>query len=483
MYQEFSVLGFQCNLISKEIIIETNQTLNPNTLDETTIELIERTSKSHVSFKREVRDKNLVLTLYDWPVPNSVYTLYIKNLKNILNESIASSYSRKLMFDSTITDTVTITSPGMYEEIKKLNIAFNINSKDKKIKPVFIEIAKDNIFCNVVKSSTVFQKNEITIGGLDSGQYYLRARVQNEEEGNKFEYGIWSDVISFIYGKEEPKESEKEEDLSYLPDYEDLTPIIDDTPDYEIKLITPNGVSTNKFAFESNKPLDENNFDRSQIVIYGKEGILETNIVVVDCLIDITLKEKIKDNSTYTIKLMNIKNIFKETYSETIKFNSAMKPFYCDVEAVKALIGDDNISDSVIMYHIREASKYADYVIASAKKVYEITDDNVPFVIEQFVKYYAAHECLLRHSIDLASSVGLKGVVGNVQFEDKETNRDITKLLDHFCKEIDKWKDAIKGYDNEGRAKMKSTIRGKNSNPQIQPIGLPTMNSYGRGDL
>ena len=485
MYQEFSIISTKTNLIKKEIVIETNKILNSNTINETKIELIERKTKAQASFDRRVEGNNLILTLKDWALPNSIYILFIEDLKNILNESINTHYSRKIIFNSCITDTVEITSPSMYEEIEKLYIAFNKTNvgEDQIEKAIYVEISTDNEFYNIVKQSVVFNKDNITLSAINNGQYYVRARIQSHIEDKDFQYGEWSKTISFIFGAKECEQKEDKNELDYNLNYEDMTPIIDDEVDYEITCLTPFGTSPNKITLEANKPLNEDRFNRSQIIIYGKEGILNPSIVVVDSIIDITLEKNLIDNEVYNIKLVAIENIYKEKFSGVIKFNTAMKPFYAEVESVRALIGENKIADDVIAYHIREASKFADYLM-SKESIYHIKDgDEIPFVIQQFVKYYAAHECLLRHTIELASSTGSKGVVGNVQFEEKESTKDISKLLEHLCKEVDAWKDAIKGYDGEGRAKMKATVRGVNSKPVYQPLGLNKMKSFGRGDI
>jgi hypothetical protein len=56
-------------------------------------------------------------------------------------------------------------------------------------------------------------------------------------------------------------------------------------------------------------------------------------------------------------------------------------------------------------------------------------------------------------------------------------------LLNHFCLEKDKWKDAMSGYGEEGRARMRTTVRGRYASPMLQPLGLNSMMTYGRGDL
>ena len=182
--------------------------------------------------------------------------------------------------------------------------------------------------------------------------------------------------------------------------------------------------------------------------------IVKANIVAMDNMIEIIPNNGIKDNSIYTITLKNVKDVNGNVFNQTYTVYTKMSPLFSDLSAVKSLIANIDIPDSTILYHIREASKYAEYI-----KGEKIDEDNIPFEVTQFVKYRAAHECLLNFSVSLSSSVGLSGKVGNVNFSEKETNKDISDLLKHFCDEIAKWTDAVKGYGNEGRAKMKYAVK------------------------
>lgn len=211
--------------------------------------------------------------------------------------------------------------------------------------------------------------------------------------------------------------------------------------------------------------------------------IVKHSSVVSENMIEIIPDEGFKDNSIYEIKLLNIKSTSGDLINTTIKFATKMKPMYVDAYAVSALIGEFKIPNDVILYHIKEASKFADYVISCSDNPFIVDENNVPFQVSQFVKYFAAHECLLRHTIDLSSSTGVSGKVGDVQFSEKESVKDISKLLKHFCDEIDKWKDALKGFDLEGRAHMRTAIRGRYSNPPIQPLNLNNDTTFGRGTL
>lgn len=183
--------------------------------------------------------------------------------------------------------------------------------------------------------------------------------------------------------------------------------------------------------------------------------LVKCKINVLDTLLEIIPNNGFKDNSVYEITLKNVKDVNGNIFNKKFILYTKLSPVFSDINAVKSLISNIDIPESTILYHIREASKFAEYV-----KGEKINEDDIPFEVTQFVKYRAAHECLLNFSIKQSSSVGLSGTVGNVTFSEKETNRDITNLLKHFCEEIEKWTDAVKGYGNEGRAKLQSAVKG-----------------------
>ena len=63
----------------------------------------------------------------------------------------------------------------------------------------------------------------------------------------------------------------------------------------------------------------------------------------------------------------------------------------------------------------------------------------------------------------------VEGKLGDVTFKLRDQLPDIKKLLDYLDSEILKWLDAIQGYDLEGRAMMKTAIRGYNHG-RINPM-------------
>lgn len=484
MHQEFIIQTVETDLINKKIIVTANMNIDPNSLEEVDGVLYDRETKDDILLLPEIKGNILEFTLANWPKLNNAYIFNLKPIKNVLKELSRSGVKRKIEFKSSITKEVEILSPLMHEAVNSLDIKFKIfdnTEVESQVdgENVFIEVATDNAFINVVNNINVKDRNEIKMHLNKSAQYFLRARVQN---GN--EYGQWSKMISFVYGKPIIDEIQEEEP-DYIPEYEDMvdmTPEIDDIAVFEISCLAEQGITPEQIVLLGSKEFDEDDFSQSQILIYSKKGVAKHNAVVTDNTIIIDFTEPLKDNTVYTIKLTDIKSIYGDTASLDIKLTTAMKPLYCDIYDVTSLIGDYKMPDDVILHHIHAASKFADYIISSSNYPYEIDEDDVPFNVVQFVKYYAAHECLLRHTVNISSTIGLKGQVGNVNFSESESVKDISSLLKHFCAEIDKWKDALKGYELEGRAKMRHGVRGKYAIDVVQSLKM-NQPLYGRGDL
>ena len=61
--------------------------------------------------------------------------------------------------------------------------------------------------------------------------------------------------------------------------------------------------------------------------------------------------------------------------------------------------------------------------------------------------------------MSISSTNKLSGTVGDVVFSESESSKDLTDLLKTLADLIDEWTDAVKGYELEGRAKMKAGVK------------------------
>lgn len=489
MYQEFMILSLETDLIEKKFIVTTNNIIDPNSIDDIVIQVYERGTKSPVMFDLEILGEKLEVTLKDWPVPNSSYVLYIKTLKNVLGQELKSGIKRKMEFPSCITKMARIESPAMHQVLKELLIKTAVydtveqaDTDEASINEVVhIQISTDNAFYNIVRDTTT-QDSEILLTDIANEQYFIRARVESIVD-DKFQYGKWCDTITFTYGKECACIEEEDADLPYLPEYDDMIPVIEEETEFTFVLMNAINTTPQCITLKANKAIHEEKFDPSRISVASSRGPELFELTTTQSEIRIILEDGVKDNEVYVIQLHDVLAKDGTTSEQTLKLVTKMRPFFSSVYAVKSLIGEYKISDEIIAFNIKEASKYAMYVINNSEYPFKIDEDDVPFIVEQFVKYYAAHECLLRYTVELSSSTGMSGTIGNVTFNEKQTVKDITALLKHFCDEVEKWKEALKGYELEGRARVRSGVRGLYASPETTPLALGQRTSYGRGNV
>ena len=188
------------------------------------------------------------------------------------------------------------------------------------------------------------------------------------------------------------------------------------------------------------------------------------SIKVYDNFLEIIPDDGVKDNSIYEIRFKNLKeeNGTKELENQTVKVCTQMTPCYSTIDAVKALLGDIEIPDETILYHIREASRFADY-IKDSMKAYNILNikgkELQDYQSTQLTKYKAAYECALRFYMDKAAENGIKGTLGDITFDTGIKLPDIKDLLANLLSEVDKWKLALQGHNTDIRAKIRTGVK------------------------
>ena len=260
MYKQFDVLSIEAIAGTKEIIITTNKDIDENNYENIVINIFQRTNKSPVLFDYEIKNEVLKITLKDWPTPNLDYILGIEGIKSITNDEL-SSIKRRIRFDSNVTSQVKIISPAMFEEVKSLTVELK-ETADKEediINSYYIEIAKDNAFYDLVNKTTI-NKNEVTLYLKENGQYFIRARVQADENN----YSEWAPMISFIYGHKnitEPVEEDNHDDDCIDTEFDDGPEIELEDPlkitEYPEQGITPE----ESFLFVFNNKINDLSLD------------------------------------------------------------------------------------------------------------------------------------------------------------------------------------------------------------------------------
>lgn len=204
---------------------------------------------------------------------------------------------------------------------------------------------------------------------------------------------------------------------------------------------------------------------------------VEHTVKVFDNFIEITPNDGIKDNSVYEIRIKYVKALNKNKDMENlrIKTTTRLTPSYCSLESVHSLTDSFNIPDEKVLYFIREASLFAEYV-----KKESYTDDNVPFDVFQYVKHKAAYDSLMKYYLERAGEAGTKGQLGEVSFENSNSFPAIKDMLKILKEEVDKWVEHMRGNGFEGRVAPASAVRGARSTPG-SPYGLRKIGRYRPG--
>lgn len=185
------------------------------------------------------------------------------------------------------------------------------------------------------------------------------------------------------------------------------------------------------------------------------EVIKNATYEILDNMLIITLPDGIKDNSNYEIRVKGLESTDgKSQLDMNYKVVTTLSPSYCTVSDVAVLQDTFGISENVILYYIREASKYADYVVSASAGVgatSTVTEITLP--IHNFVITKVMLDCLLKAFINKAAGAGIKGTLGKISFENTEKYAsNIDDLIDALKAQLKMWLDAIRGYELEGRA-------------------------------
>lgn len=239
MVQDFRVSAIDVDLKNKSVTIACTMDIDPDTINDANVRLYSKTSRNDIEYVPKLNGKILTLELIDWPEPNLDYIIVIQQLKSVLGDDLVSGVRRKIIFESSICSKLEITYPAYDEVITDLKVAWKeilASEEHEYFNSYYIEISTENAFHNVLKKVEVSDRNEIDLSELLNGQYYVRGRVQKDNE-----YGSWSEIITFIIGDKAAKpgpifdsgeEDQEEDEEIYTPEVKILTvPSNGETPE------------------------------------------------------------------------------------------------------------------------------------------------------------------------------------------------------------------------------------------------------------
>nr|DAU20187.1 MAG TPA: hypothetical protein [Bacteriophage sp.]DAY07568.1 MAG TPA: hypothetical protein [Caudoviricetes sp.] len=162
-------------------------------------------------------------------------------------------------------------------------------------------------------------------------------------------------------------------------------------------------------------------------------------------------------NSDYTFTISGVRNKNGELLEKkNFTIRTEYKPMYCTLTSLKMITDAYEIPDDNMRSYIRDASKYADYIISQTKS--KIKTDS--FAVENFVKTKATYDCLMRMIMSTGFDKDNRYKLDVIEYEHEKDLDALRGLLDDLAKQIKVWEDAVRGYWPEGRAKPKVTRIG-----------------------
>lgn len=162
-------------------------------------------------------------------------------------------------------------------------------------------------------------------------------------------------------------------------------------------------------------------------------------------------------NSDYTFTISGVRNKNGELLEKkNFTIRTEYKPMYCTLTSLKMITDAYEIPDNNMRSYIRDASKYADYIISQTKS--KIKTDS--FAVENFVKTKATYDCLMRMIMSTGFDKDNRYKLDVIEYEHEKDLDVLRGLLDDLAKQIKVWEDAVRGYWPEGRAKPKVTRIG-----------------------
>ena len=210
MFREFSCSSIQTDARNKSIILFMTSDVDESTVVGDNLQLLDCSTNTFVIIDYHVDGDRIIITLPRFPVPNSKYTLSLQGIKDIVGNPLKRGINYyNIQFESSIKTEVKFVSPVMSEEVENLIFSLYeyIDEKDlpnkdqiQFTKSFFIEVSTDNLFNNIIFSTELIDRNILPVMELHNGQYYARARVQNQ-----ICYGNWSEVITFVLNSSDAK--------------------------------------------------------------------------------------------------------------------------------------------------------------------------------------------------------------------------------------------------------------------------------------
>lgn len=188
------------------------------------------------------------------------------------------------------------------------------------------------------------------------------------------------------------------------------------------------------------------------------------------------------NNSVYEFKLPEIPLVNQTKLpAQSITYITEPAPCYATLQEVLSLAGGLDLDDKNVLFHIREASRTADYWVKKSNSKVGPSDHIVLdkdtireeyYPMYMFVKHKALYECIKEYYIEAVTHpYEIKDQVSDLSREEKFDLKAIKALLDQAKKDFEEWLELVVTIT----ADPKWALRGKWS----IPISTPNNKYYG----
>lgn len=212
-------------------------------------------------------------------------------------------------------------------------------------------------------------------------------------------------------------------------------------------------------------------FDKSCLMVTPLFGMIQPRLEEDEALIEF------KDNSVYEfeLELKGEQTMRKEKVVG--KYITSPDPCYIDLKDVISLARGFKLDEESVLFHIREASRHANYIINQYNEdnfvePMMVTRDNIKtdyFKLYMFVRYKALKDCVLEFYIQEAAKPNrIKNQTGDLAYEHEFDLDRLKKLLDDIEYEYGKWEEELITIT----ADPKAVLRGKYSWNKYYPTHL-----------
>ena len=283
MYNEFSITGITHSLADKNIVLQTNFTLDPNSVNMSTVKVKNSSTGIIEDYTLTVKKKDIVIEFVKMPTPNIGYHVSATDIKDALERTLTNHLNQTIIYEAKdVKYKVAITKPFSGEAIKSNIIEVNVKATPEDDGPVpgyYYEIASDVAFCDPITLTST--SNTVSFEKVPTGQVFVRCRVQDVNDPTIF--GEWSDSVAFIAlnsqiesggGSDNSQQGcnhpTQPEDNPIIEDLLNLHEVLQDVGPIKLERIPGNGKTSKSFYLVFDKEIDPTSVPQT-IVAYRRD--------------------------------------------------------------------------------------------------------------------------------------------------------------------------------------------------------------------